>query len=115
MPKRTIETGIGTYLTKDGLWTFAMQGAEVDVHKDDVDRFDRLNVTGAAEAEPMEEPVTEPTPEPYEGVTVPDLKALIETRNEGREDADKISPAEPGNRPEIVAALVADDDKNTQD
>lgn len=132
MPKRTIETGIGTYQNKDGFWTFGVLGEEVSVHKDDVERFDRLNTTGAAESAPVVE-VEEPTPaepstpaasepstpaepaaapEPYEGVNVKDLKALIGTRNEGREDADKISPDAPGNRAELVAALVADDGKN---
>lgn len=48
--------------------------------------------------------------EPYKGVNVADLKSEIEKRNEGREDDKKIVPAEPGNRPELVAALVADDE-----
>ncbi|MCW2165071.1 hypothetical protein B0I12_002226 [Microbacterium hydrothermale] len=47
----------------------------------------------------------------YKDVSVKDLKADIAARNEGREDADKVTPAEPGNRPEIVAALLADDAK----
>lgn len=131
MPKRTIETGVGTYLGKNGIWAFGLQGEEVSVHKDDVERFDRFNTTGAAESAPVVDEPTEPTepatptsgsdaavqaaPEPYEGVNVKDLKALIGTRNEGREDGDKISPEAPGNRAELVAALVADDDKNKQD
>lgn len=45
----------------------------------------------------------------YKGVKVADLKAEIEKRNSDREDAAKIIPAEPGNRPQIVAALIADD------
>jgi hypothetical protein len=45
----------------------------------------------------------------YKGVPVKDLKAEIERRNAGRTDDAKVSPAEPGNRPEIVAALLADD------
>ncbi|MFI8593735.1 hypothetical protein ACIGCK_04805 [Microbacterium sp. NPDC078428] len=49
--------------------------------------------------------------EPYKGVSVADLKAEIAKRNEGRADDAKIVPAEPGNRPEVVAALVADDEK----
>jgi hypothetical protein len=52
-------------------------------------------------------------PEPYKGVSVADLKAELDKRNEGREDDAKIVPAEPGNRPEIVAALVADDEKQS--
>ncbi len=45
----------------------------------------------------------------YKGVTVADLKADLAKRNEGREGDAVIAPAEPGNRPEIVAALLADD------
>jgi len=45
----------------------------------------------------------------YEGVNVADLKAEIKKRNEGREGDAKVVPAEPGNRAEIVAALIADD------
>lgn len=45
----------------------------------------------------------------YKDVSVKDLKADLATRNEGREGDAKITPAEPGNRPEIVAALLADD------
>lgn len=55
---------------------------------------------------------TEPTePEPYKGVSVADLKVVLAKRNEGRAEDAKIVPAEPGNRAEIVAALVADDAK----
>lgn len=53
----------------------------------------------------------EPDEGVYKGVSVKDLKAEIDKRNEGREDAAKVAPAEPGNRPEIVAALIADDNK----
>jgi hypothetical protein len=48
----------------------------------------------------------------YKGVKVADLKADLAKRNEGREGDAVITPAEPGNRPEIVAALLADDEKN---
>ncbi|WP_417510578.1 hypothetical protein [Microbacterium sp.] len=47
----------------------------------------------------------------YKGINVTDLKADIEKRNEGREDDAKIVPAEPANRQQIVAALLADDAK----
>ena len=40
--------------------------------------------------------------------------AHTDQRNEGREDDKKIVPVEPGNRPEIVAALVADDETSKQ-
>lgn len=44
MPKRTIKTGIGTYTNEKGVvGCFGFQGQEVDVHADDVERFDGLN------------------------------------------------------------------------
>ena len=46
---------------------------------------------------------------PYDGVNVPALKAAIARRNEGRDEDTLIVPAKPGNRAELVAALIADD------
>lgn len=43
MGLRTIRTGIGSYQRVDGGWWFGMLGEEVDVHEDDLERFDRLN------------------------------------------------------------------------
>lgn len=43
MAERTIRSGIGTYQRPDGVWTHGMFGDVVDVHEDDVARFDRLN------------------------------------------------------------------------
>ncbi|AZS46670.1 hypothetical protein [Microbacterium oxydans] len=45
----------------------------------------------------------------YKGVKVADLKADLAKRNEGREGDAVITPTEPGHRPQIVAALLADD------
>lgn len=59
----------------------------------------------------VEEAEEKPDEGKYKSVSVKDLKADIEKRNEGRADAAKVVPAEPGNRPEIVAALLADDAK----
>lgn len=42
MAKRTIRTGIGSYQRPDGIWTHGLQGDEVDVHADDLERFDRV-------------------------------------------------------------------------
>lgn len=44
----------------------------------------------------------------YESMTVADLRAEIESRNEGREEADLI-PSD-GKKADLVAALDADDD-----
>lgn len=45
----------------------------------------------------------------YKALKAPDLKAEIDRRNEGRDDADLI-PSD-GNKAELVAALEADDGK----
>lgn len=50
----------------------------------------------------------EPESKSYEDHTVPELKALIDSRNEGRDDAAKV-PSD-GNKPDLIAALEADDE-----
>lgn len=59
MATRTINLGIGTYLTSDGHWRFGMLGDEVDVHEDDVERFDRLNGSPTVESVEAESVVAE--------------------------------------------------------
>lgn len=41
--ERTIHIGLMTYLSPDGLWLFGQLGDVVQVHPDDIERFDRLN------------------------------------------------------------------------
>ena len=41
--ERKIHIGLMTYLSPDGLWLFGQLGDVVQVHPDDVERFDRLN------------------------------------------------------------------------
>lgn len=44
MPKRTVKTGLATYRDADGQYgAVGFRGDEVDVHPDDVKRFDELN------------------------------------------------------------------------
>lgn len=45
----------------------------------------------------------------YSDLTVPELKAEIDARNDGREDDDKIAPAS-SKKDDLVAALEADDE-----
>lgn len=45
----------------------------------------------------------------YDVMTVADLKADIDRRNEGRADDAKIVPVPPGNKADLVAALVSAD------
>jgi hypothetical protein len=49
MATRTIRTGIGSYVDPEGRNQFGMFGDEVEVHEDDVERFDRLNPEPIAE------------------------------------------------------------------
>jgi hypothetical protein len=71
------------------------------------DQLERLIARGLIEVLEVEpEEVDEGR---YQGISVKDLKAEIALRNEKREDNAKLVPDEPGNRPELVAALLADD------
>ncbi|MEV8023666.1 hypothetical protein [Microbacterium sp. NPDC080220] len=118
MAERTIRRGFIVFTDVDGRPVTGYEHEVVDVHEDDLERFDRLNgdepVTGSDEESADAEDAGESTEdEPYKGVTVPELKTEIETRNADREDDAKITVPEPGNRPELVAALVADDAKQS--
>lgn len=58
MVERTVAVGVATYRRVDGpqdsiLWGFGMHGEVVDVHPDDIDRFDRLNGNAPAEPQPL--------------------------------------------------------------
>lgn len=44
MSKRTIKTGVGSYVDKRGVPTYGFQGDEVDVHEDHLEDFDKYNV-----------------------------------------------------------------------
>lgn len=48
-------------------------------------------------------------PQSYAKWKKPDLEAEIAKRNEARDADDHIVPDEPGNKPELIAALEADD------
>lgn len=78
------------------------------VPDEQIERLLERGLIKAVESEEASEGVDEGA---YEGVNVTELKKLIAERNKGRESDAKITPAEPGNRPEIVAALLADDAK----
>lgn len=73
MAKRIIRTGIGSYVDTKGLNQFGFLGEEVDVHDDDIERFDRLN--------PDEAPIEEvdvhddDSGEDLSGLSVGELKA----------------------------------------
>lgn len=62
----------------------------------------------------LDEPAEDKSGDPYKGWKVDDFRSEIEKRNADREDDKKIVPAEPGNKPEMLAALQADDAKQSQ-
>lgn len=97
--------------TKDGSERYMYRGALIG------DGFTAEGIKHALSVgliAPVEDAPADGEDEPYKGVTVADLKADIEKRNVGRSEADLIVAAEPGNRPELVAALVADDAKSAK-
>lgn len=71
------------------------------------------NSTLAAESAEDENPVDEESKDDsvYDGMSGKELKAEVEQRNEGRDDADKISLSGVTKKSEIVALLKADDEK----
>lgn len=71
----------------------------------------------AGDALPVQYPKSAAKPEPtgYEARKKDDLAQEIASRNEGRDEADLIVPAEPGNKPDLIAALEADDQKENND
>ncbi|GAA1436322.1 hypothetical protein GCM10009616_35810 [Microlunatus lacustris] len=81
--------------------------AEGMVRADDYE--DSSEAPAAVQGQPDIGDGGEDQPEPYKGVTIPQLKAEIEKRNESRSEGELI-PSD-GNRPDLVAALVADDSK----
>lgn len=93
--------------TKDGSERYMYRGAPVSEDAFTAEGIKHVLSIGLISEVKAVEKTTDD--EPYKGVNVADLKSEIEKRNEGREDDKKIVPAEPGHRPEIVAALVADD------
>lgn len=63
--ERTVKIGEMTYVDPKGHSRRASHGATVQVHEDNVDRFDRFNVLPGQEPEQQPEPelVAEPEPE----------------------------------------------------
>jgi hypothetical protein len=61
-----------------------------------------------APADPPADPPTDPPAFDIEAASKDELLAEIASRNEGRDEPDLIVVAEPGNKPELKAALAAD-------
>lgn len=101
MAKRTIRAGIATYRAADGReGVFGFLGDEVDVHEDDLERFDRLNpAEPEVEPEEAEESVELPLGEPAEDWSNKELDAYA--------DAHGIDIKAAKNKAEKLAAFAA--------
>lgn len=101
MAKRTIRAGIVTYRAADGReGAYGFLGDEVDVHEDDLERFDRLNpAESEVESEDTEESVKIPQGDPTDAWSNKELDAYA--------DAHGIDIKAAKNKTEKLAAFAA--------
>lgn len=85
----------------------ATSEVEADVEESDTDTL--VASEPETPAEPDAQPQTEDETPGYDVLTIPALKAEIDKRNEGREADAEIEVEGAGNKPDLIAALVADD------
>lgn len=100
MAKRTISGGFETYRrASDGEWSYGMLGDQVDVHKDDVERFDRLH-PAVPEVEETEDPeeVVIPEGDPSMDWKVAELEAFAVAKG--------IDLTGPNTKPEKLAVIL---------
>lgn len=103
MSIRTVRIALASYRRADEAETYAMLGETVDVHPDDLERFDRLNGDEVAEDEPAAEADL-----PDEADDLPeDLRALnlAELREVAKEQGVDLGGAT--RKADIIAALSA--------
>ena len=103
MSVRIVRIALASYRRTDEAETYAMLGETVDVHPDDLERFDRLNNAAIAENEPEADPDL-----PNEADDLPeDLQALnlAELREIAKEQGVDLGGAT--RKADIIAALSA--------
>lgn len=103
MSVRIVRIALASYRRTDEAETYAMLGETVDVHPDDLERFDRLNGDAVAEDEPEADPDL-----PDEADDLPeDLQALnlAELREVAKEQGVDLGGAT--RKADIIAALSA--------
>ena len=103
MSVRIVRIALASYRRADEAETYAMLGETVDVHPDDLERFDRLNGAAIVEAEPEADPDL-----PDEADDLPeDLQALnlAELREIAKEQGVDLGGAT--RKADIIAALSA--------
>ena len=103
MSIRTVRIALASYRRTDEAETYAMLGETVDVHPDDLERFDRLNGDEVAEDEPAAEA---DLPDEVDGLPE-DLRALnlAELREIAQEQGVDLGGAT--RKADIIAALSA--------
>lgn len=90
---------------------FKDSGTEQSIPKPvaaDEDAYEVLDEAAVDHNERPLEPVVKTAPG-LDEQTIPDLKAEIARRNEGRNEADQIPST--GNKPDLIAAIAADDNR----
>lgn len=103
MSVRIVRIALASYRRADEAETYAMLGETVDVHPDDLERFDRLNGAAIVEDEPEADPDL-----PDEADDLPeDLQALnlAELREIAKEQGVDLGGAT--RKADIIAALSA--------
>ena len=103
MSVRIVRIALASYRRADEAETYAMFGETIDVHPDDLERFDRLNGDAIAEDEPEADPDL-----PDEADDLPeDLQALnlAELREIAKEQGVDLGGAT--RKADIIAALSA--------
>ena len=102
MSVRIVRIALASYRRADEAETYAMFGETIDVHPDDLERFDRLNGAAIAEDEPEADP-----DEAAEGDLPEDLQALnlAELREIAKEQGVDLGGAT--RKADIIAALSA--------
>ena len=102
MSVRTVRIALASYRRADEAETYAMLGETIDVHPDDLERFDRLNGDAIAEDEPEADP-----DEAAEDDLPEDLQALnlAELREIAKEQGVDLGGAT--RKADIIAALSA--------
>ena len=107
MGRRTAATSIRVQ-SPDGAHVVLAPGDEVPAWAvEQVTNEDAFVDDSAAEEDSPIPVVAAPATGDYESLTVADLRGLIKTSNEGRDDDTKI--ATDGNKADLIAALAADD------
>jgi hypothetical protein len=113
MAKRTIKTALGTYQdAKSGnVGAFGFRGQEVDVHADDLERFDALNVQPGVDPD-------DDNPEPVDNTSVVGPNVMVspaageETSGEGsglNDDVSEEDAEESGTAEEDAAEADSED------